>query len=102
MRSSTGCSVDRSPSRADGVCHAARVQRLSITVLVAVLATVLFGVGRADASWSIVGVDSETGEVGVAVASCVGFEVTVVVAVAAVVLEWRRRRGGGAPTTSRP
>jgi len=33
---------------------------------------------RAAATWSIVGVDPETGEVGVAVASCVGFEVTVV------------------------
>ena len=32
----------------------------------------------AQATWSVVGVDDETGEVGVAVASCVGFEVTVV------------------------
>jgi len=32
----------------------------------------------AEATWSVVAVDEETGEVGVAVASCVGFEVTVV------------------------
>ncbi len=41
---------------------------------------VLFGlgVGPAAATWSVVGTDPDTGEVGVAVASCVGFEVTVV------------------------
>ena len=60
------------------VCDDARMQRLSIAVLVAVLGSVLLVAGRADATWSIVGVDAETGEVGVAVASCVGFEVTVV------------------------
>jgi uncharacterized Ntn-hydrolase superfamily protein len=54
------------------------MQRLSIAALVAVLGSVLLVAGRADATWSIVGVDTETGEVGVAVASCVGFEVTVV------------------------
>jgi uncharacterized Ntn-hydrolase superfamily protein len=54
------------------------MHRLSIAVLVAVLATALLDTGRAEATWSIVGVDAETGEVGVAVASCVGFEVTVV------------------------
>lgn len=32
----------------------------------------------AEATWSVVAVDEETGEVGVAVASCLGFEVTVV------------------------
>ena len=53
------------------------MQRLLIAVLVAVFATVLVA-GRAEATWSIVGVDAATGEVGVAVASCVGFEVTVV------------------------
>jgi uncharacterized Ntn-hydrolase superfamily protein len=53
------------------------MQRLPIAVLVAVFATVLVA-GRAEATWSIVGVDPDTGEVGVAVASCVGFEVTSV------------------------
>lgn len=38
----------------------------------------MLGAGSAAATWSIVGVDSDTGEVGVAVASCVGFEVSVV------------------------
>jgi uncharacterized Ntn-hydrolase superfamily protein len=37
-----------------------------------------FAAASADATWSVVAVDEETGEVGVAVASCVGFEVTVV------------------------
>ena len=54
------------------------MQRLSIAVLVAVVGTVLLGAGQAEATWSIVGVDPETGEVGVAVASCVGFEVSIV------------------------
>ncbi len=54
------------------------MQRLSIAVLVMVAGVVLLGAGRAEATWSIVGVDPETGEVGVAVASCVGFEVTIV------------------------
>ena len=42
------------------------------------LAMVGFVAASAEATWSIVAVDEETGEVGVAVASCVGFEVTVV------------------------
>lgn len=46
-----------------------------LAVLVAVLAV---GMPSALATWSVVGVDAETGEVGVAVASCVGFEVSVV------------------------
>lgn len=36
------------------------------------------GIQSASATWSVVAVDEETGEVGVAVASCVGFEITVV------------------------
>jgi uncharacterized Ntn-hydrolase superfamily protein len=43
-----------------------------------VIAVVLLGVQPALATWSVVAVDNETGEVGVAVASCVGSEVTVV------------------------
>jgi uncharacterized Ntn-hydrolase superfamily protein len=54
------------------------MQRLSVAVLAAVMGAVLLGAGQAEATWSIVGVDQETGEVGVAVASCVGFEVTIV------------------------
>ena len=44
------------------------------------VAVIVLGVGApvAEATWSIAAVDEETGEVGVAVASCVGFEVTVV------------------------
>jgi uncharacterized Ntn-hydrolase superfamily protein len=48
-----------------------------VTVAVTCL-VLLFGAGSAGATWSIIGVDPETGEVGVAVASCVGSEVTVV------------------------
>ena len=59
-------------------CDDARMQRLSIAVLVAAVGALVLGAGQAHATWSIVGVDPETGEVGVAVASCVGFEVTVV------------------------
>jgi uncharacterized Ntn-hydrolase superfamily protein len=48
-------------------------------MVVGVAAVVLgVGVSAVQATWSVVGVDEETGEVGVAVASCVGFEVTVV------------------------
>ena len=54
------------------------MQRLSVALLVAVMGVLAFGAGQAEATWSIVGVDPETGEVGVAVASCVGFEVTSV------------------------
>lgn len=45
--------------------------------MLAILAVLSVG-DRASATWSIVAVDPDTGEVGVAVASCVGFEVTVV------------------------
>ncbi len=50
------------------------------SLIVAVLGTALMAVGAwpASATWSVVAVDPDTGEVGVAVASCVGFEVTVV------------------------
>ena len=54
------------------------MMRLAAGVLVALTAMALAGAGSAQATWSIVGVDEATGEVGVAVASCVGFEVTVV------------------------
>lgn len=47
-------------------------------VLAAVVATGLLGMPAAHATWSVAAVDEETGEVGVAVASCVGFEVSVV------------------------
>ncbi len=43
-----------------------------------VLVSLSSGMQAASATWSLVAVDEETGEVGVAVASCVGFEVTVV------------------------
>ena len=43
-----------------------------------VLAVLGAGVQSALATWSVVAVDPETGEVGVAVASCVAFEVTAV------------------------
>ncbi len=46
--------------------------------LVAVAAFALATSSTAHATWSIVGIDADTGEVGVAVASCVGFEVSVV------------------------
>ena len=46
--------------------------------LVLILALFGLGVQGAEATWSVVGVDPETGEVEVAVASCVGSEVTVV------------------------
>jgi len=59
-------------------CDDVPMQRLSIAMLVMVAGVVLFGAGQAEATWSIVGVDPETGEVGAAVASCVGFEVTIV------------------------
>ena len=59
-------------------CDDATMQRLSTAVLVMVAGVVLLGAGRAEATWSIVGVDPETGEVGAAVASCVGFEVSIV------------------------
>lgn len=47
-------------------------------VFVTMVAVLLVGMPGAFATWSVVGVDEETGEVGVAVASCVGFEVSVV------------------------
>ena len=48
---------------------------LILSVVVAVLGA---GVQAAQATWSVVAVDPETGEVGVAVASCIGSEVSVV------------------------
>jgi uncharacterized Ntn-hydrolase superfamily protein len=52
-------------------------RRLGVVVALTCSLWVL-GTPAAHATWSIVAVDEETGEVGVAVASCVGFEVTVV------------------------
>lgn len=52
--------------------------RRVLTIFGVVLAMLGIGVQSAEATWSVVAVDPETGEVGVAVASCVGFEVTVV------------------------
>ncbi|MCL1601948.1 MAG: DUF1028 domain-containing protein, partial [Actinomycetia bacterium] len=52
--------------------------RSLIVLLAATAATFATGVQPADATWSVVAVDEGTGEVGVAVASCVGFEVSVV------------------------
>jgi uncharacterized Ntn-hydrolase superfamily protein len=50
-----------------------------VLVVLGAIATVLsIGVQPALATWSVVAVDERTGEVGVAVASCVGFEVSVV------------------------
>lgn len=54
------------------------VFRWSGGVLAVVVAVLVLGMPSALATWSVVGVDEETGEVGVAVASCVGFEVSVV------------------------
>ena len=53
------------------------MQRLG-AILVAILAVGVLGMPAAQATWSVAAVDEETGEVGVAVASCVGFEVSVV------------------------
>ncbi len=53
------------------------VRRVFVTFGV-VLAVLGVGMQSALATWSVVAVDPETGEVGVAVASCVGFEVSVV------------------------
>lgn len=55
-----------------------RMRRLGPAILVSTLLVLMLGAGSAAATWSIIGVDSDTGEVGVAVASCVGFEVSVV------------------------
>ena len=52
--------------------------RRTLVSLGAMLAVFGFGLQPANATWSIVAVDEQTGEVGVAVASCVGFEVSVV------------------------
>jgi uncharacterized Ntn-hydrolase superfamily protein len=53
------------------------IRRFLITAGTTIVA---FSVGMqaAQATWSVVAVDPDTGEVGVAVASCVGFEVSVV------------------------
>ncbi|MCL1599619.1 MAG: DUF1028 domain-containing protein [Actinomycetia bacterium] len=52
--------------------------RRLLIVVSATVAMFSLGLQAAQATWSVVGVDAETGEVGVAVASCVGFEVSVV------------------------
>ena len=52
--------------------------RRAFAIFSVVSAVLGFGAVSAEATWSVVAVDPETGEVGVAVASCVGFEVTVV------------------------
>jgi uncharacterized Ntn-hydrolase superfamily protein len=49
-----------------------------LVVLGVALGMLGFGATSAEATWSVIAVDEATGEVGVAVASCVGFEVTVV------------------------
>jgi uncharacterized Ntn-hydrolase superfamily protein len=49
-----------------------------LVVLGVALAMLGTGASSAEATWSVIAVDEATGEVGVAVASCVGFEVTVV------------------------
>lgn len=54
------------------------MRRVVSTSIIVTLLVLLLGAGTAGATWSIVGVDPDTGEVGVVVASCVGFEVTVV------------------------
>lgn len=52
-------------------------RRWSVVLVVAAVGLTV-GASAAHATWSVAAVDEETGEVGVAVASCVGFEVTVV------------------------
>ena len=54
------------------------VVRRLLLWLSTVVTLVVLGAQPALATWSVVAVDEETGEVGVAVASCVEFEVTVV------------------------
>lgn len=49
-----------------------------LAVVSVAVAIVGFAATSAQATWSVVAVDEDTGEVGVAVASCVGFEVSVV------------------------
>jgi uncharacterized Ntn-hydrolase superfamily protein len=49
-----------------------------IVSLGAVVAVLAIGAQPAEATWSVVAVDPRTGEVGVAVASCVGSEVSIV------------------------
>jgi len=53
------------------------IRRALVTIGVT-LAMLGIGAQSAEATWSVAAVDPQTGEVGVAVASCVGFEVTVV------------------------
>jgi uncharacterized Ntn-hydrolase superfamily protein len=50
------------------------LRRGSLAVAGAVVALTAIAAAPAAATWSIVGVDQTTGEVGVAIASCVGFE----------------------------
>jgi uncharacterized Ntn-hydrolase superfamily protein len=52
--------------------------RRAVVVFAVVVAVLAMGTQTAEATWSVVGVDPETGEVGVAVASCVDVEVSVV------------------------
>ncbi|GMR03119.1 MAG: hypothetical protein BMS9Abin20_1485 [Acidimicrobiia bacterium] len=52
--------------------------RRAVVVFGLIVAVLGVGVQAAQATWSVVAVDPETGEVGVAVASCVGFEVSVI------------------------
>jgi len=52
--------------------------RRGVFVFAVVMTFFQLGTPAADATWSIVAADPETGEVGVAVASCVEFEVSVV------------------------
>jgi len=50
----------------------------TLAVITLVFGLLSIGAAAAQATWSVIAVDEDTGEVGVAVASCVGFEVTVV------------------------
>ncbi len=52
--------------------------RMAVVVFGVVVVVLGVGLKAAQATWSVVAVDAKTGEVGVAVASCVGFEVSVV------------------------
>ena len=75
---SASCSASRRVAAGGRACDDGLMQRIAVVLVAAVSAVMLFGSEHAQATWSIVGVDEETGEVGVAVASCVGSEVTVV------------------------
>lgn len=66
----TAATAKRSAARMRARLAGLKVSAAAISVLAAI---VLFP-GRASATWSIVGVDPETGEVGVAIASCTDYE----------------------------